>query len=74
MFVRRTFLTGLLTAAAMVVTSTVATADEYNGGWQKDHPVIKYGVIPVETQTETTSSMDDFLKHAEKETGVKWKL
>ena len=74
MFFKRKFLSGVILAGAMALTSTAATADEYIGGWQKDHPVIKYGVIPVETQTQTTSSMDAFLKHAEKETGVKWKL
>lgn len=51
-----------------------ASADQYIGGWQKKHPVIKYGVIPVETQTQTTKSMDAFLAHAQKETGVKWEL
>lgn len=74
MFFRLTFLSGVFLAGAMTLTSTATLADEYIGGWQKDHPVIKYGVIPVETQTQTTSSMDAFLKHAEKETGVKWKL
>jgi phosphonate transport system substrate-binding protein len=43
-------------------------------GWQKKYPVVKYGVIPVETQTSTTRSMDAFLKHAEKETGSRWEL
>jgi phosphonate transport system substrate-binding protein len=42
--------------------------------WQKKYPVVKYGVLPVETQTHTTKSMDLFLKHAERETGVKWEL
>ena len=42
--------------------------------WQKKFPVVKYGVIPVETQISTTKTMDDFIKHAEKETGVKWEL
>jgi phosphate/phosphite/phosphonate ABC transporter binding protein len=42
--------------------------------WQKKYPVVKYGVIPVETQTGTTKTMDGFLKHAEKTTGVKWEL
>lgn len=42
--------------------------------WQKKYPVVKYGVIPVETQTSTTKTMDAFLKHAEKTTGVKWEL
>ena len=74
MFSRRTFLSGALMAGAMALSSTAVTADEYIGGWQKDYPLIKYGIIPVETQTQTTSSMDDFLAHAEKETGVKWKL
>ena len=34
--------------------------------WQKKYPVVKYGVIPVETQTSTTKTMDAFLHHAEK--------
>ena len=42
--------------------------------WQKKYPVVKYGVIPVETQTSTTKTMESFLKHAEKTTGVKWEL
>ena len=45
-----------------------------NAQWQKKYPVVKYGVIPVETQTGTTKTMDGFLKHAEKTTGVKWEL
>ena len=44
------------------------------GEWRKKYPVVKYGVIPVETQTSTTKTMDGFLKHAEKTTGVKWEL
>ena len=32
------------------------------------------GVIPVETQTSTTRTMEGFLRHAEKATGVKWEL
>ena len=51
-----------------------ASADEFIGGWQKKHPVVKYGVIPVETQTQTTKSMNEFIKHAEKQTGAKWEL
>ena len=42
--------------------------------WQKKYTVVKYGVIPVETQTSTTKTMDAFLHHAEKVTGVKWEL
>ncbi|GMQ74875.1 MAG: phosphonate ABC transporter substrate-binding protein [Gammaproteobacteria bacterium] len=74
MFIRRTLLSGVIMSATLAIGSTAATADQYIGGWQKDYPLIKYGVIPVETQTQTTKSMDEFLKHAEKETGVKWKL
>ena len=36
--------------------------------------MVKYGVIPVETQGQTTKSMDAFLQLAEKETGAKWEL
>lgn len=63
-----------LTAFAVPAGVGSASADEYIGGWQKKYSTVKYGVIPVETQTQTTSSMDDFLKHAQKETGVKWEL
>jgi phosphonate transport system substrate-binding protein len=59
---------------ASVVGTGADAAEQYIGGWQKKHPVIKYGVIPVETQTQTTKSMDAFLAHAQKETGVKWEL
>src|SRR5688572_31816323 len=45
-----------------------------NAQWQKKYSVVKYGVIPVETQTGTTKTMDGFLKHAEKTTGAKWEL
>ncbi len=51
-----------------------SSADEYIGGWQKKHPVVKYGVIPVETQSNTMKSTDAFIKHAEKETGAKWEV
>ena len=59
-------------ALAGVLAAGAATAQ--TGGWQKKYPVVKYGVIPVETQTGTTKTMDAFLKHAEKVTGVKWEL
>src|SRR5204863_8142130 len=60
--------------AALVVPTGTVSADQYIGGWQAKYPVIKYGVIPVETQSQTTKSMDEFINHAEKETGVKWEL
>ena len=58
-------------AAALLIVLLPATAAAQ---WQKKYPVIKYGVIPVETQTGTTKTMDAFLHHAEKTTGVKWEL
>ena len=63
-----------LLALLALVGAGAAPADEFVGGWQKKHPVVKYGVIPVETQTQTTKSMDEFIKHAEKQTGAKWEL
>ena len=53
---------------------TLLAALPASAQWQKKYPVVKYGVIPVETQTSTTKGMDGFLKHAEKQTGVKWEL
>jgi phosphonate transport system substrate-binding protein len=65
---------GALALTAILLSAAGTQADEFIGGWQKKFPVIKYGVIPVETQSQTTKSMDDFIRHAEKETGVKWEL
>jgi phosphonate transport system substrate-binding protein len=59
---------GIFLFAGLLVAGSVSAQ------WQKKYPVVKYGVLPVETQTHTTKSMDLFLKHAEKETGVKWEL
>jgi len=61
-------------ALALATLLPAGTVPAQSGGWQQKYPVVKYGVIPVETQTSTTKSMDAFLKHAEKETGVKWEL
>ena len=63
-------------AAGLAVLAMLGAgaASAQQGGWQKKYPVIKYGVIPVETQTGTTKTMDAFLHHAEKTTGVKWEL
>src|SRR5262245_768288 len=63
-----------LAAACAVAVAMPALADEFIGGWQKKYPTVKYGVIPVETQGNTTKSMDTFLAHAQKETGAKWEL
>ena len=67
-------LLGAMALAAIIIPAAGPQADEFIGGWQKKFPVVKYGVIPVETQSNTSKSMDDFIKHAEKETGVKWEL
>jgi|DEB19_MinimDraft_3_1074340.scaffolds.fasta_scaffold46270_2 phosphonate transport system substrate-binding protein len=69
-------LIALTTLAAAIGLTLPAGAEEkkYMGGWQKQFPVVKYGVIPVETQSNTVKGMDAFIKHAEKETGVKWEL
>ena len=69
--VRKAAVALALTLAALL---PAATATAQQGEWQKKYPVVKYGVIPVETQTSTTKTMDGFLKHAEKMTGVKWEL
>ncbi len=61
-------------AVAALLVAGPAAADEYIGGWQKKHAVVKYGVIPVETQSQTMKSMDNFIAHAQKETGAKWEL
>lgn len=61
-------------AVALAALLSAGTAVAQSAGWQKKYPVVKYGVIPVETQTGTTKSMDAFLRHAEKQTGVKWEL
>ncbi|MBI3434178.1 MAG: phosphate/phosphite/phosphonate ABC transporter substrate-binding protein [Proteobacteria bacterium] len=68
---------GLPCAVALALfffPAATASADSFIGGWQAKFPVVKYGVIPVETQSQTTKSMDEFIKHAEKETGAKWEL
>ena len=60
--------------AVLAVMGAGPVAAQQAGGWQKKYPVVNYGVIPVETQTSTTKTMDGFLHHAEKVTGVKWEL
>ena len=49
MLIRRSILTGVMAVlfgVASVFSANTATADEYIGGWQKDYPVVSYGVIP----------------------------
>ena len=62
------------TLAAIALSAALLPLSAAHAQWQKKYPVVKYGVIPVETQTSTTKTMDAFLKHAEKVTGAKWEL
>lgn len=64
----------LFHAAAAFAVAALLPISAAQAQWQKKYTVVKYGVIPVETQTSTTKTMDAFLKHAEKVTGVKWEL
>ena len=63
---------GLFGAAAL--TASTASADDYIGGWQKDFPVVNYGVISVETATDNLKSQKKFVDYASKELGVEFKL
>ena len=77
MLLRRSILTGVvavLFGAAAVFSAKTALADEYIGGWQKDYPVINYGVISVETAVDTLKSQNKFVAYASKELGTKFKL
>ena len=62
------------TLAVAALAAALLPLSAAHAQWQKKYTVVKYGVIPVETQTSTTKTMDHFLKHAEKVTGVKWEL
>ena len=77
MLIRRSILTGVMAVlfgVASVFSANTATADEYIGGWQKDYPVVSYGVISVETAVDTLKSQKAFVEYASKELGVKFKL
>jgi len=74
---RRSILTGVMAVlfgVASIFSAKMATADEYIGGWQKDYPVVSYGVISVETAVDTLKSQKAFVEYASKELGVKFKL
>jgi len=77
MLVHRSILTGVvavLFGVASVFSTNTAQADEYLGGWQKDYPVVSYGVISVETAVDTLKSQQKFVDYASKELGTKFKL
>jgi phosphonate transport system substrate-binding protein len=64
----------VLFGVASVFSAKSVQADEYIGGWQKDYPVISYGVISVETAVDTLKSQKKFVEYASKELGVKVNL
>ena len=77
MMFRRSLLKGVaavLFGAATALTANPVLADDYIGGWQKDYPVINYGVISVETATDNLKSQKKFVDYASKELGVQFKL
>ena len=77
MSVRRSILIGgaaALLGAAMTFGAGTASADEYIGGWQGDHPTVKYGVISIETAVDILKSQEKFAEYAAKELGVKFEV
>ena len=64
---RRIILTGLMAAT---LSATGASAD----GWRENFKELRMGVIPVETQTQTSASMDGFAEYASKKLGVPVKI
>jgi phosphonate transport system substrate-binding protein len=66
--------TAVLFGAAAALSINTASADDYIGGWQKDFPVVNYGVISVETATDNLKSQKKFVDYASKELGVEFKL
>jgi phosphonate transport system substrate-binding protein len=76
MLLRRNILKAFAVAlfGASTLAVSAASADDYIGGWQKDFPVVNYGVISVETATDNLKSQKKFVDYASKELGVKFKL
>jgi phosphonate transport system substrate-binding protein len=77
MLLRRSLLktaTAVLFGAAAALSINTASADDYIGGWQKDFPVVNYGVISIETATDNLKSQKKFVDYASKELGVEFKL
>jgi len=64
---QKTLLAG---AMALAVSATSASAD----GWRDKYKEIGFGVIPVETQTQTSDTMDGFADYASKKLGVPVKI
>lgn len=64
-------LRSLMTAGLLL---TVGAGGALAADWQSKYKEIKFGVIPVETQTQTSSTMDGFAAYASKKLGVPVKI
>jgi phosphonate transport system substrate-binding protein len=58
--------------AALLVVLTLAPAA--SADWRAAHKELRFGVIPVETQTQTTKGFEEFVKYAAAKFGVPVKL
>lgn len=56
----------LLAGTATIILASPVLAED----WRDSRDEISFGVIPVETQTETTDTMDEFAAYAEDKLGV----
>ena len=56
-------------AASLLASPVWAQAD-----WRKTYKELRFGVIPVETQTQTTKGFEEFIKYASQKFGVPVKL
>ncbi|MBN8965976.1 MAG: hypothetical protein J0H89_11490 [Rhizobiales bacterium] len=64
---RKTFL-----ASALMLAVSAPNALAQN--WREKYKEVNFGVIPVETQTQTSSTMDGFAAYASKKLGVPVKI
>ncbi|MDO8876287.1 MAG: phosphate/phosphite/phosphonate ABC transporter substrate-binding protein [Pseudolabrys sp.] len=60
--------------AIAAIAALTATSSANAAGWKDKYKEIGFGVIPVETQTETTKTMDGFAAYAAKKLGVPVKI
>ena len=65
---------GALVGAAMTLSASQSVADDYMGGWQKDFPTVKYGVISIETAVDILKSQEKFAAYAAKELGINFEV
>ncbi len=54
--------------------SALLLAGAAQADWRKTHKELRFGVIPVETQTQTTKGFEEFTKYAAQKFGVPVKL